>query len=111
MADPAPVPPIDYCMRDHFLMRFQVRVSLWIRRKMLAAMPFQPAMSVLEVGTTPDTTFPDQNFFSKGALARGCRVSVTSVEDCTAMARENGFYWIPMAPLLRDAPSGSSKNH
>src|SRR4051812_42881410 len=91
--------PIDYCQRDHFLSRYQVAFSLRIRQQMFDAMPLKPGMNVLEVGTTPDMTFKDQNFFSKKALALGCRVSVTSVEDCSDMARQNGFTWIPFSQL------------
>src|SRR4051812_21222013 len=95
--------PVDYCQRQHFLMRYQVGVSLRMRQKMLEAIPLKSGMSVLEVGTTPDMTFEDQNFFSKKALAMGCRVAVTSLEDCTEMAHRNGFRWLPMAPLIASA--------
>jgi hypothetical protein len=105
MPDPSPAPAIDYCIRDHALMRFQVRVSLKMRAKMLAEMPFQPGMNILEVGTTPDSSFPDQNFFSKSAKALGCQVSVTSIEDCSQMARENGFRWVPLGDLLKNESS------
>jgi hypothetical protein len=103
MAEPSNTAGIDYCQRDHFLMRYQVGVSLRMRQKMFDALPLRPGMSLLEVGATPDMTFEDQNFFSKKALALGCAVSVTSFEDCTQMAARYGFRWLPMAPLMSDA--------
>jgi len=82
-----------------FPVALSVKFSLRLRQKMLDAIPLRPGMEVLEVGTTPDMTFPDQNFFSKKALGLGCKVSVTSVEDCSNMARENGFQWIPWSEV------------
>ncbi len=92
---------IDYFNKSHPLLRFQSRMSLAMRQKMLNAMPLERGMTVLEVGTTPDEDLADSNFFCKAARDKGCEVWVTSPEDCSAMAAKNGLNWLPFAEFIK----------
>jgi hypothetical protein len=92
---------IDYFNKRHPLIRLQGRVSVRLRQRMLETLPLKPEMSVLEVGATPDTELADSNFFSRQARALGCKVWVTSPEDCSAMAAENDLQWVPFDEIQR----------
>ncbi len=80
---PSPLACVDACRQRY-------------AKRMWGHIPVKSSVSVLEVGSTPETGLADLNFFSRKARAKGCEVWVTSPEDCSAMAAENGFHWLPI---------------
>ena len=58
-------------------------------------------MQVLEIGTTSDVDLADSNYFARQARRCGYDVTVTSPEDCRAMAKRFGLHWIAFPDLER----------
>ncbi len=97
---------IDYYNAGSILTRWRSRLSVVMRRRMLAIIPLTPGMRVLEVGATPEDDLEDTNFFSIESQKAGCEVWVTSPEDCSALAKKRGWGWLPFSEYLRtDKPS------
>ncbi len=97
---------VDYFYKTHPLSGLQVKLSLWMREKMFQAMPIQPGMRVLEVGCTPETSMPDLNYFSRRAQDLGCEVWVTSIEDCSKVAAQNGWHWVALDHIQQARQKG-----
>jgi 2-polyprenyl-3-methyl-5-hydroxy-6-metoxy-1,4-benzoquinol methylase len=90
---------LDYLDRTHPLQGLHTRAALRMRARMFAALPLTPGMRVLEVGTTSDVELAESNYFCREARRRGHDVTVTSPEDCAAMADRYGLRWLPFGDL------------
>lgn len=92
---------LDYLDRTHPLQGLHTRAALRVRTRMFDVLPLEPGMRVLEIGTTSDVELAESNYFCREARRRGYDVTVTSPEDCTAMARQFGLQWISFPDLER----------
>ena len=82
-------PSVDYFNRAHPLHRFKVRAALKARRGMFERVMgiVQPVAntSIVDVGATPDTLIPYNNFFERW-YPHTAQLTVCSIEDCTPLA-------------------------
>ncbi|NBX75652.1 MAG: hypothetical protein EBQ92_03795 [Proteobacteria bacterium] len=84
----------DYFFRRHPLTDIQVKLSLKVRWRMFLfwkmAAHLQPgrALTVLDVGTTPDIERADSNCHLKWLLDIGIKPSIYSVEDVSGIAQK-----------------------
>jgi hypothetical protein len=100
----------DYFNRGHFLTRPQVWFSLRARAAMYAIWCKEAGglrgRTVLDFGTTPDTSRADSNCFIRWLLRDGAKVSLASVEDIAHLAEV--FPGVQVLPrLARPSEHGS----
>ena len=99
---------IDYFNSKSRLRTFVSRIALKSRRDQLRVLLeyfeplLKPGFRVLDLGTTPDTSLPDSNFFIKALAAYDVEVTLCSIEDCRDFAKTLGAEFIFYNDLLSD---------
>jgi hypothetical protein len=97
---------IDYFNTRHLLRLPATQVALWARQGQWRlflehfGQIVKPTLRVLDLGATPDERLADSNLFAR-KLAGHVDLTLSSPEDCRAVARSLGARFVPLEQLQR----------
>jgi 2-polyprenyl-3-methyl-5-hydroxy-6-metoxy-1,4-benzoquinol methylase len=103
---------IDYFNSGHLLRRPATLVSMRARNDQWEVLQahfgplLQPGFRVLDLGTTPDESLVDSNFFAKKLVEAGVDLTMSSPEDCASVAAKLGARFVDVDRLQAEVREG-----